>query len=424
MNNKPSKPYMQFSSLIESELQGLSPIQTIMKMAEPRNIQLMGLNPDNVISFGGGWCNHKAPELLRMIYKEIIENADLFHKSGRYSPIKGQYDCCEQLCQFEKNIFHISQLKPDNIILGHSSTQLFHDVLRVIQNPGQGVCFLDPTYANYHNAVKCALPKSKVFHVFALDANTWQYFLDPERSLELLKQYCSQGVKSFVLPVPDNPTSQIPLNSFLKASLEIMEDYHGFLIIDFAYKELWFDKKPACFSWSPNDYENLITLHSNSKWLSSLGRRFGWIEAHPNTIKGLEKIIESTLLSSDTLHTMTTTRFLEESMKNKSLESYIDSIRTLYQKTAKVMTDAIENYLKWSYLPPMGGLYTVCPVPNQKNPVAFVEDVLRQTGVLLIPGIGFGPSMNYGLRLSYGPLCYDHELIKEGIKKVGEYLSK
>ena len=49
------------STLIEESLAGLSPIQTIMKMAEDRNIQRLGLKPEEVISFGGGWCNHQAP---------------------------------------------------------------------------------------------------------------------------------------------------------------------------------------------------------------------------------------------------------------------------------------------------------------------------------------------------------------------------
>jgi aspartate/methionine/tyrosine aminotransferase len=41
---------------------------------------------------------------------------------------------------------------------------------------------------------------------------------------------------------------------------------------------------------------------------------------------------------------------------------------------------------------------------------------LKETGVLLIPGTGFGPSMSSGLRLSYGPLCYEHEQIIKGIE--------
>jgi hypothetical protein len=44
-----------------------SRIRQIMKMAEPRNIRAMGLDPADVISFGGGWVNHPAPEQRRQV---------------------------------------------------------------------------------------------------------------------------------------------------------------------------------------------------------------------------------------------------------------------------------------------------------------------------------------------------------------------
>ena len=46
-----------------------SPIRQIMKMAERQNILALGLDPDEVISFGGGWVNHPAPEPLRQAYR-------------------------------------------------------------------------------------------------------------------------------------------------------------------------------------------------------------------------------------------------------------------------------------------------------------------------------------------------------------------
>ena len=95
----------------------------------------------------------------------------------------------------------------------------------------------------------------------------------------------------------------------------------------------------------------------------------------------------------------------------------------LYKKTAEILIENIEQYLGWNYLIPQGGLYTVCPIPNNENSVTFVERVLKNTGVLMIPGTGFGPSMNHAVRISYGPLCYDNNKIEEGIKKIGKYLS-
>lgn len=414
------------SDLVDESLDGLSPIQTIMKMAEDRNIVDMGLNPDDVISFGGGWCNHKAPQELVDSYNEILSDPVLFHKSGRYSSILGSYHLREQLCFFEKEIFQVKDMTPENILIGHSSTHLCHEVMRLLANPGDTICFLDPTYANYENSVNVAINGAKMFFVPGLDVDSWEYMPDPDSSLEILKKYCSEEkTRVFMLPVPDNPTSQIPSEVFMKGALEIMQDYNGFLVLDYAYKELWFgDKKPSCFSWSPVEYPNLLTIHSNSKWLSSLGRRLGWVEASEHVISSMEKLNESVLLSPDTFHSMATAGFLEKTLNNDVLKNFIEETRNLYEKTSKVMTDSIKDLLGWKQLLPKGGLYTVCPIPNKKDSVSFVEDVLKNTGVLLIPGKGFGPSMDRAVRLSYGPLCYDHDSIVEGIERISKYVKK
>jgi len=100
-----------------------------MKMAEPDNIRKMGVDPNSMISFGGGWCNHFAPESLRRIYEEIAQDKYQFHDSGRYSPIIGNTQCRHQLARLETEIYGISTLSEANIVLGQSSTQLFHDTL-------------------------------------------------------------------------------------------------------------------------------------------------------------------------------------------------------------------------------------------------------------------------------------------------------
>ena len=50
----------------------------------------------------------------------------------------------------------------------------------------------------------------------------------------------------------------------------------------------------------------------------------------------------------------------------------------------------------------MGGLYTVVDVGTDAD--AFVPRALQATGVLVVPGGGFGPSIGNGVRISYGPL--------------------
>ena len=421
MKDAPHSP--RLSRLVEETIRGLSPIQTIMKVADPVNLLNMGLNPDDVISFGGGWCNHATPERLRAIYRDICDDTSAYHGSGRYSAIIGNHDIRRQLCAFERTIFSVPELYPENICVGHSSTQLFHDVIRVLCDPGDGVALLDPTYVNYFNTIKCALPGSEVHFLPALDADSWKYMVDPEDTIEVLKTLCEKkSIKALVIPDPDNPTSQILPSAFINAAVELMSEADGFLILDHAYKAQYFNEMPSTYSLSPVDIPNLVTIHSNSKWISSLGRRLGWLEAPEGVVNAMERLVESTLLSPDTLHSIATARYIEESLADGSLKIYIDDMRELYRRTAQVTMKALDEHLGLPRLEPMGGLYTCVKIGT--DPVAFTEEILGNTGVLFIPGTGFGPSMKEAIRVSYGPLCYDHDKIREGMEKVGEYMNR
>src|SRR5690606_10752929 len=93
------------SRLVQAQLANPSPIRQTMKMAERQNILAMGLDPDQVISFGGGWVNHAAPEGLRQAYKEIADARGAFHRSGAYTATLGDMECREQLARFESHLF-------------------------------------------------------------------------------------------------------------------------------------------------------------------------------------------------------------------------------------------------------------------------------------------------------------------------------
>ncbi len=79
--------------------------------------------------------------------------------------------------------------------------------------------------------------------------------------------------------------------------------------------------------------------------------------------------------------------------------------------------DAVDTYLHRPRLVPRGGLYTVVDVGRDAE--AFVPEALKATGVLVVPGRGFGPSITNGVRISFGPLVHDTAKITEGIKRLG-----
>ena len=90
-------------------------------------------------------------------------------------------------------------------------------------------------------------------------------------------------------------------------------------------------------------------------------------------------------------------------------------------EAAKSTVDAIKKYLELPCLVPQGGLYTLMKINEDSN--KFVKRVLRNTGVLFIPGKGFGKSLTEAVRISYGPHVENIQVITQGFKRVSEYLN-
>jgi aspartate/methionine/tyrosine aminotransferase len=118
---------------------------------------------------------------------------------------------------------------------------------------------------------------------------------------------------------------------------------------------------------------------------------------------------------------MTMTRYLKVAIPSGSLQRYVDFANALYKKAAKVTLDAVDTYLHRPRLVPRGGLYTVVDVGRDAE--VFVPEALKATGVLVVPGRGFGPSITNGVRISFGPLVHDTARITEGIKRLAGFMT-
>jgi len=191
-------------------------------------------------------------------------------------------------------------------------------------------------------------------------------------------------------------------------------------MFDFAYKTQCFIPHPTYFSWSPKDHPSMIAIHSNSKWGRGLGRRFGWIDAHEDIIDALECIQQRSILCPDTLHQLAFTSYVTKAMKEQTLRPYLYQIRDSYKNAADVTIRAIEKHLCMPCLKPQGGLYTLMNVGEDGD--TFVTRVIKHTGVLFIPGKGFGDTLTEAVRISYGPHVEHTHVIEDGIKRVSTYL--
>ncbi|MBC8298079.1 MAG: pyridoxal phosphate-dependent aminotransferase [Pelagibacterales bacterium] len=397
----------------------ISPVSEILRYADLDYIKSIIKNPNDLISFAGGWVNHNAPEKLRDAYKTISSNIDLFHTSGGYSTTLGEKEFKKAICKFEKKLYNM-EINEDEIAVGSGSTQLTMEVLRVLLDPKDKILLLDPTYVNFVPQLTVGFSDIEILRFPIIDENEWKFMAD-EKIDEFSNFILNEKPKIVLLTSPDNPTSKILSDEFIKKTLEAVKKIGGFLIIDFAYKELVYeDKLPSYFSWPPND--NFISLRSNSKWCRGLGRRLGWIEAPKFVINAMESIQSSTILCPDTLHQMALTKFINDSIDNNILTDYIEDTKKLYKHAAKKTADLIKQNLKFKIIEPDGGLYIFMKVDTDGQ--EFVQEILKKTGILFIPGWGFGNTGKNAVRISFGPLINNPSKIEEAIIKLSKILKQ
>lgn len=411
------------SALVQAQMQSPSPIRQIMKMAERQNIVAMGLDPAQVISFGGGWVNHPAPEEFRQAYVDIVSDPAVFHQSGGYTATLGDMACREQIARFEQHLFAMPRIGAEHIAIGMGSTQLTADLFKALLNPGDTVMLLDPTYANYEGQLAFVAPGVNIVRLQVLDPETWSYRpdSDPEGVARDFTRLFDQHQPRLVLfGAPDNPTSQVVPQPLAELMLERTAAAGAWLAIDFAYKCQYFSDTPAYYAWSPADHPNVIGIHSNSKWARGLGRRLGWLEASTTVIDAVERVLQCSILCPDTLEQMAMARYLSRAIDDGSLRRYVDWANGVYREAARVTLQAIDTHIGQRRLTPAGGLYTVMDVGRDAD--AFVPEALKATGVLVVPGRGFGPSIANGVRISFGPLVMTPERITEGLSRLGAWM--
>ena len=167
-----------------------SPIKAIMNYGDPQYIQKSGINPDDLISFAGGWSNHAAPENLRKAYESILSDPKLFHFSGSYSTSIGDKEFRNALCKFEKHLYDMG-INEKQIAVGLGSTQLTNDLFSVLLDPDDKVLLLDPSYSNYPEQLSRGNGIVSILRFSVIDEDKWKYIADQKT-----EEFCKYILKN------------------------------------------------------------------------------------------------------------------------------------------------------------------------------------------------------------------------------------
>ncbi|MBL9192458.1 MAG: histidinol-phosphate transaminase [Opitutaceae bacterium] len=169
--------------------------------------------------------------------------------------------------------YHGQGLEAENVIVGNGSDDILNLLVRCLGGPGAATGFTYPSYSLYPVLVEIQAGHSRV--------------IEFERSMELpVDQIAISSAKGFFLTSPNAPTGVSFANRQLE---EILERFHGILVVDEAYAPFARENAVELLSRHPR----LVVVRTLSKAHALAGIRVGYALGHPEIIASLDRVRDS-----------------------------------------------------------------------------------------------------------------------------------
>ena len=272
-------------------------------------------------------------------------------------------------------------MTPDRVVITSGTSEGIELALTALAGQGDEVLIPVPTYPLY-TAVLAKIGARVVF--YRTDAaQGWQPNIDHIRSL------ITPATRALVVIDPNNPTGAT-YSAAARRALVDLADRHNFpLLADEVYADLAFDGPvPALAALNPD--APVITFSSLSKAYLAPGWRSGWLavaetERLNDVLAGIKKLADGRLCSPGPMQHAITAALRGD-------RSHQQVFNAALLERAQLTADRLNAIPCMRCVMPQGAFYAMAQVtlPPGRTDEDYVLALLRDTGVLVVYGSGFG----------------------------------
>jgi LL-diaminopimelate aminotransferase len=351
----------------------------------------------DVISFGIGDPDLPTPA---NILDSMIEAAQ-DPANHRYPESEGLPELHEAIARWYERRFGV-QLDPAKEVLPliGSKEGIGHIALCFI-DPGDIALVPDPGYPVY--AVGTLLAGGEPYFLPLTEEN--EFLPD----FEAIPEDVVRKAKVLWLNYPNNPTGAIADLSFFNRAVSFAKRHNVAILHDGPYSEVAFDGyRPVSFLEAAGAKDVGIEFHSLSKSYNMTGWRIGMAVGNAEIIDALMRV-KSNLDSGipQAIQKMAITAL-------DGPQGCIDEHNAIYERRRDRLVAALSR-LGLRLQPPKASLYLWARVPEGTTSVQFATRLLDEAGVVVTPGIGYGPTGEGYVRLS---LTIPDERLEEGVRRM------
>jgi LL-diaminopimelate aminotransferase len=369
---------------------------------EVAKLKKQGIDP---IDFGVGDPKEPTPGLIRNYVKRSIDK----RRESGYPSYIGCQEFREKVAEWNKNRFGID-LNPDTEITSTTGSKegIFNFAEGII-NPGDYALIPTPGYPPWSRGTLFAEGKS-YFLPLTKENNFY-----PE--LDKIPKDIVKKAKILWVNYPNNPTSQIATEEFLKKVVDFGRDNNIIIASDEAYSEFYYEEQYKPHSILEFAREGVVAFNSLSKRSFMTTYRVGWVAGDKRIIDIFKKV-------KTNIDSGTSTFIQDAAIAAYSDEAHVKQMREDYKKKRDYICRALKD-AGLEDCTPKATMYIWQKIPEGMNSVDFAKKLLDpKIACVVTPGNwisdeadGINPGDGY-VRFALVPTIHDCKLAAERLRQL------
>lgn len=319
------------------------------------------------------------------IVDELVQNA-ADPRNHRYSASRGIHGLREAMADHYAGRYGVT-LDPETqvVVTIGAKEGIAHLMLALLDN-GDTVIVPSPAYPIHYYSVVFAGGR---VHSIPLVGDEDGYVVG-DALLSAVEAACQSTwprPKVLVLSFPNNPTTLSATPELLARAVELCKRERLLLIHDFAYADFSFHgEDPPSLLQVPGAMDVGVEFFSMSKSYCMAGWRVGFCVGNTAMVQALTKI--KSYLDYGIFQPIQ----IAAAHALRSGQECVGETREVYRRRAQALIDGLHRG-GWPVPPPQATMFVWAPIPGDyvhMGSMEFARHLLREAGVVVSPGVGFG----------------------------------
>ncbi len=332
----------------------------------------------------------------------IIDAAFADVKAGhtKYTASDGSADFIQTVVDFYQKQYQLT-FSPSQVRGTVGALHGMYLALAAIIDPGDEVIIHEPYFSPYKQQVELVGGVPVFIPTFEKDG----FQID----VEVLKAAITEKTRAIIINSPNNPTGAVFSPETFEKIAAVAIDHDLLILSDEVYEAFCFDDTfVPMAAFAP---ENTITFSSFSKAFAMTGWRIGYMIA-PESINLTAKLINEAIAYS----APTPSQRAGIYALNR-YDTLVPQVVAVFKERLTYIEQRVAEIPFLSLSPVKGSMYAFINIEQTGlDSVSFVEKLLKETSVLMIPGKAFGETTGDGyVRLA---ATQSLDLLKEAFDRI------